>query len=196
MARKPLHRLRPGLIAAVLAAGACTENPQETINLPAWGSSYVFFFPHLRYFYLDTATENSVLLKWEGSVDNVHTFVGWNCLLFAPTAAGDSTGTFYFVVRGANRGRLHYELAGTLQDSLDAYLLPPSQSIGTTGSFVTHSSGGLLLNWANGTPSRYFDPAANLRFEGDTIFSDVTINFESGFVTWRAGWILAEFCPQ
>lgn len=176
-------------VAAVVTAGACTETTPTGPELPPWASEFVFFHPHLSYLYVDSSPGTDLRLEWSGDT----TYSGWNCLLFAPTTAGDSTGEFFWVIRGFNRGRMLRTQFG-VEDSLDAFLLPPS-GLGTRGTFLASASGAVTLDWADGTPSRYFDPAANIRIEGDTIFSDVTLNFADGFVQWRVGWLRVSSCP-
>lgn len=175
--------LRAAAVAVALAG--CNESDPGGPNLPDWAVQFRFEPQLIEYYYVDSSSTGFLELTWLRNLQ----FNGENCLQFAARTPEDTVGSFYFVTRGPNVGWLE-RTAGTTTDTTTGYLLP-SPPLGTRGSYVVMSDGRLQLNWFDGTPSRYFDPQANLRFVGDTLFSDFVFRAraDSIYARWRTAWL-------
>jgi hypothetical protein len=180
------------VLVAVIAGGfgvlgACTEGtgPGGPV-LPDSAIPFVIRPSLITYEYTDSSGGNPYRLRWL----NDSLFVGSNCLGFIPDPApGDTAGRFYFATSGPNYGNLE-RLEGGAIDTTLGYFLPAG--IGSQGRYVIYDGNRLRLTWADGgTPSRYFDPSADLRFVGDTLWSSVDLRFnaDSGRVVWRVAWL-------
>ncbi len=191
MSPRPLPLRGPLLATAVLAAAlsACTEPPAEP-EIPAHAVLYLFYYPELRYEFVDSTPNNSYRLDWVGG--SASGFQGYNCVIMIPRAAGDTIGDVMFRVRGANQARLQITNAAGV-DSANAFFL--AQGFPTRGRFVVTTAGAVSIIWDDGMPSRYFAPEATLRIAQDTLYSDVTHNFTNGFVTWHVAWVQSTDCP-
>lgn len=187
--RRPLRAVAALALAAVVPLAACTEPPAEP-ELPAHALPYLFYYPELRYEFVDSTPNNSYRLDWVGG--SASTFQGYNCVILIPRTPGDTIGEVIFRIRGANQGRLVITNAGGA-DSANAFFL--AQDFPTRGRFVVTTAGALTIIWDDGQPSRYFAPEAILRIAQDTLYSDVRHDFTNGFVTWHVAWVHSIDCP-
>lgn len=187
MVNMAIERIVPGLRAAlcVVVLAGCNDRDPAGPNLPEWAVQFRFEPELLQYYYVDSSSTGFLELTWLPHFQ----YSGENCLQFAARTPEDTVGSFYFVVRGPNVGLLERR-ANNITDTTTGYLLP-SPPLGTRGSYVVFSDGRLQLNWFDGTPSRYFDPAAQLRFAGDTLFSDFEFRAraDSVYARWHTAWL-------
>ncbi len=187
--RRPLFAVTVRAMAAAVALAACTEPPAEP-EIPAHAVLYLFYYPELRYEFVDSTPNNSYRLDWVGG--SASTFQGYNCVILIPRVPGDTIGEVIFRVSGVNQARLQITNA-TGVDSANAFFL--AQNFPTRGRFVVTTAGAVTIIWDDGTPSRYFAPEATMRIAQDTLYSDVTQNFTNGFVTWHVAWVQTIDCP-
>jgi len=177
---------RFAVTTASLALLVACATETETLHIPDNAIVYKIDPPSLRYEYVDTTAGRVYLLSWLPA----YGFSGVNCIGLIPRTSVDTIGTFVFEAKGANTGRLLRTENG-LQDTATAYFLPSNEApLGTHGTYAIDSSNRLKLFWADGTPTRYFDPSADLRISGDTIrsYSDLRAFGDSLRVQWTVMW--------
>jgi hypothetical protein len=158
--------------------------------MPDSATAYVIMPGLITYEFTDSTAGNQFRLRWlpEGA------FQGYNCVGFiADPPPADTVGRFYFAYSGSNQGSVE-RLTEGVTDTVPGNFL--YQGIGSHGTFLLDGDR-LHLNWADGdTPSRYFDPSAELRFAADTLWSSVELsaNGDTVHVVWRVAWQQG-FCP-
>lgn len=173
---------------ALLALAACI-NPVENGGPPIPAGSLVFTFePSILAYHLADSTNNThFILDWIPPA-----FSGYNCLGLLPNAApGDTAGSFVFSWSGRNIGFLS-RFADGVTDTTTGYFFP-AQSLGTHGSYVIDSSNKMTMSWVDGTRSRYFQPAADIRLRADSIISNVDLKTRGDSIheVWHVVWVFS-----
>lgn len=172
---------RPALVMALLAVAACGNDAPAG---PPFGPGDVVYriVPRsIVYDYIDTTAGLNYQLRWLSDT----TFSGLNCIGFRPNSVGADTGSFQFYFNGSNQGLLEENTSGSLDTVPGAFL---SGEEGTHGAYKINALQELTLYWADGgTITRYFDPAADLRFvHPDTLRSTADLRFQGDSI--RAQW--------
>jgi hypothetical protein len=187
MIRLPAPLRRPWLAGLMVAVVACgSDSPAG----PPFGPDAIVYRiqPQLiSYLYTDTTAGQDFHLDWLSDT----TYFGRNCIGFTPRSAIDTIGTFQFFAAGGNQGYIERTIAGT-KDTVPGVFLTGEE--GTGGSYVLESSGRVTLTWQDGgTITRYFDPAATLRFSGDTLRATADLRFRGDSIRalWDVSWIVA-----
>jgi hypothetical protein len=182
--------MRRGFLTACAAAALCAcvkqENPIAPV-IPPGAIVYGLDATSIAYHYRDTTKNNDYELAWLPGLG----FSGTNCLALSLAQPTDTTGSFIFYTTGSNTGAIQRRIA-TVTDTVTGFLLPSSATpLGTHGNFAVNGTGLLTLSWANGTASRYFDPAAVMTLRSDTITSTVNLSLagDSVHVHWRLSWL-------
>ena len=179
-------------LGLALMVGCATTEPTG-LNIPANAIVYEIAPKKLKYDYVDTTVSSTpYTLHWLSD----STYTGFNCIGLVPRAAPDTTGTFVFVFSGTNTGYIKRLQNGTT-DTTSAFFLPPlGFDQGTHGNYALDSSGKLKLFWADGTQSRYFDPAAVIRLHNDTLTSDFSFKASGDSVqfSWQVNWVREPRC--
>jgi hypothetical protein len=183
------HRL-PWALALALAA-CSTLDVQETLpvqeQIPANAFAVYVLEPSLiAYLHTDSTTAGQGLkLRWV-HVPGV-SFAGYNCVALSRQSPSDTVGTFVFVARGANLGVLERTRPEGV-DTIAGYFIAAGQ--GSRGSWALDSQNRLRLFWNNGTPSRYFDPAAAQRISADSLIADADLREvgDSIHTIWHVVW--------
>jgi hypothetical protein len=184
-------RLVAVLAATLAAPAACLTSDITNLVFPSNANVYVFglkTLPLLVYTYVDTATGANLHQSWLTN----RGFAGAACIGLVPHAAvTDTFGTFLFGYYPPAIGQVKDSNAVTgVVDTVSKVFIPvPAE--GTRGSYaVDTTSGKVTLNWADGTPTQYFDPKADIRLIHDTITSHAELSAfaDSIHVTWRVTW--------
>ncbi len=186
------HRFALALTLALGLAACRSTDLEESFPLqeqiPATATAIYRIEPTLiDYRFRDTTAGQDLELRWVHIPQQPYS--GYNCVAFSPLSPGDTVGTFVFVARGPNQGYLE-RTTPVLTDTVAGYFIANGQ--GSRGSFVLDSQNRLTLTWANGTPSRYFDPSAALRISADSLISDADITqaADSIHATWHVVWTI------
>lgn len=174
-------------IAAVIATPAACVTGDNTLPVfPSNAAVYVFgvkTLPLLVYTRVDTTTGIKLHQRWLTD----RGFVGAACLGLVPhTAVTDTFGTFLFGYYPPAVGQVEEINSGVTDTALKS--IQPLTPEGTHGAYaVDTTSGHLKLVWADGTPSQYFDPSADIRLVRDTItiHAELSAFADSVHVTWR-----------
>jgi hypothetical protein len=185
-------RLLLTLGAGVCLPAACVTHDSTGPVIPDNAIVYVMSarsLEALQYHFVDTTAGQSLVLDWLTAPPK--TFAGANCIGLMPRSATDTVGTFVFVSTGPNIGSLERHL-GTTIDTVLGYFLPGQPlTQGTHGGYVVDSAGRLKFTWADGTPTQYFDPSADIRLSNDTILShaELTARADSMHASWHVSWV-------
>jgi hypothetical protein len=179
---------RPALVLSVLAAGACngSDGPSE----PPFGPGdlvYRLQANAIFYDFVDTTAGLNYRLRWLSDT----TFSGLNCLGFRPLSVGADTGTFQFYFEGSNEGLIEENTSGVLDTVIGVFL---SGEEGTHGAYKISATNELTLHWADAGAdiTRYFDPAADIRFvHPDTLRSSADLRFQGDSIRaqWDVRWV-------
>ena len=174
------------LAAAAIAPAACLKNDSMIPVFPSNAAVYVFndsTMPLLVYDFVDTASGANIhqhVLPNRG-------FAGAICIGLVPHAAvSDTFGTFQFGFYPPAIGEVVDSNAGTVDTLLKTFI--PAQNMGTHGSYtVDTATGRVALTWADGRPSQYFDPTADVRLVRDTLrtHAEISAFADSIHATWR-----------
>lgn len=178
------------LLGLALGLAACRSSDvnvealpfEETIPADA-GYIYRIEPTLIGYFYEDSTSGQLMTLRWLPA----NGFNGYNCVALTPRSPTDSIGTFVFVAREANQGLLERYMLGAA-DTVPGFFIGAGQ--GSRGTYVRDAQDRVTLFWANGTPSRYFDPSATMRLSQDSLISDVALSERGDSVsaTWHVVW--------
>lgn len=160
-----------------------------SIAIPAGARVYSMVDSILSYHFVDSTHGNSFELFWVPKQG----FEGHNCIGLVPSAATDTAGTFVFAFLGANRGVLKQR---SFLDTtyVTGFFLPAG--VGSHGTYVYDSAGHLKFTWADGTPTQYFDPRADIQLHGDTIRSraELSVLADSVHASWSVTWARTGTC--
>ncbi|MFI5279595.1 MAG: hypothetical protein ACHQU1_03790 [Gemmatimonadales bacterium] len=179
------------LAAAAGAPAACLSSDSSLPVFPSNAAVYVFndsTLPLLVYNFTDTASGANLHQHW--LLDRG--FAGAACIGLVPHAAvTDTFGTFLFGYYPPAIGEVKDSNAinGVVDTLLKTFIALPAE--GTHGTYaVDTATGRVKLNWADGTPSQYFDPSADIRLIRDTLTTHAEISAfgDSIHVTWRVTW--------
>ena len=188
------------ILAIAVAVGAPAGCLTKDSSIPVFPSNarvYVFndsTLPLLVYNFIDTASGANV--RQHVLVDRG--FAGAICLGLIPKmAVTDTFGTFMFAYYPPAIGEVVDSNAGTIDTILKVFI--PNQYMGSKGAYaVDTATGKVKLTWADGTPSQYFDPAADVRLIRDTLTTHAEISAfaDSIHATWRMTFTHSVCLPE
>lgn len=177
------------LAALAVAPAACLTNDSSVPVFPSNANVYVFSvrtLPLLVYNFTDTASGTRLRQTWLTD----RGFAGAACIGLVPhVAVTDTFGTFIFGYSGPNIGEVEESNNGTVDTVLKYFIPVPAE--GTHGTWAHDTaSGKVTLSWADGKPTQYFDPTADIRLIRDTLTTHAELSAfaDSVHATWRVTW--------